>query len=340
MRSFVRHLQGFLQRRAIFCKQYRQVTRSNATLPRLAKLKERKLIRLNGKDTTKFLQGIITNDMTSFQNDACKILFTMLLNSQGRVLFDAFLYAVPGEPDGYFLECDSDAIESVIKHLKMYKLRAKVNISDASKEVEAWVLFPGNGALDANVMKGDDKLLANKDPRIASLGMRIIMPWNQSPADLLDIDDHIPVDSAVYREHRHKLGIAEGTDEIPPGNVLPLEYNLALINGVSFSKGCYIGQELTARTHHVGQIRKRIMPIQLKQEEVQITDFPQFAPQTPIKTNTGKSAGRVCILSGEYGLGLIRLKEAFESENLLIPDLNGVERSMVACRPHWWGDDV
>ena len=82
------------------------------------------------------------------------------------------------------------------------------------------------------------------------------------------------------------------------------------------------------------------MPIQLKQEAQQITDFPQFAPQTPIKTNTGKSAGRLCIMSGEYGLGLIRLKEAFESEDLLIPDLNGVEWSMVTYRPHWWGDDI
>ena len=231
MRLFSGHLQGFLQSRAIFSKLYRQVTRSNATLPMLAKLKERKLVRLNGNDTTKFLQGIITNDMNSFQNDACKILFTMLLNSQGRVLFDTLLYAVPDEPNCYFLECDSDAIDSVIKHLKMYKLRAKVNISDASKEVEAWALFPGNGALDANAIKEDNKLLAHKDPRLASLGMRIIVPWNQSPTDVLNVEDHIPVDSTVYREHRHKLGIAEGIDEIPSGNVLPLEYNLALING-------------------------------------------------------------------------------------------------------------
>ena len=231
MRLFSRRLQGFLQSRAIFCKPFGQVTRSNTTLPRLAKLKERKLIRLTGKDTAKFLQGIITNDVNSFQNDGCKILFTMLLNSQGRVLFDAFLYAVPEEPDGYFLECDSDALNNVIKHLKMYKLRAKVNISDASKEVEAWTLFPGNGTLGANVIKGDNKLLAHKDPRHASLGMRIVMPWNQSPADLLNIEDHLPVDSSVYREHRHKLGIAEGADEIPSGNVLPLEYNLALVNG-------------------------------------------------------------------------------------------------------------
>ena len=231
MKLFSGHLQGFLQSRATFCKLYRQVTRSNATLPRLAKLKERKLVRVNGRDTTKFLQGMITNDMNRFQNDACKIMFTMLLNSRGRVMFDAFLYAVPDEPDCYFLECDSYSIDSVIKHLKMYKLRAKVNISDASKEVEAWTFFPGNGALDTNAIKGDNKLLAQKDPRLASLGMRIIMPWNQSPTDLLNIEDHIPVDSTVYREHRHKLGIAEGTDEIPSGNALPLEYNLALING-------------------------------------------------------------------------------------------------------------
>lgn len=108
---------------------------------------------------------------------------------------------------------------------------------------------------------------------------------------------------------------------------------------VSFSKGCYIGQELTARSHHVGQIRKRVMPLQLDIKE-KIKNYPEFAPDTVIKTDKGKSAGRLAVMSGQYGLGLIRLKELNESSYLCMNDKNNDQVLVTAKIPKWWPRNV
>ena len=201
-----------------------------ASVPKLAKLSDRAILRIKGKDSAKFLQGIITNDVNHMKEEAHKSLYTMLLNSQGRILFDALLYSVPDATEEYFLESDAEAVDGILKHLKMYRLRAKVEIEDASKDVDSWVLFSGDDNIDVDTIN-DKNILAMKDPRLESLGLRIIVPWNQSPVNLLKVGDHIPVGTAVYKEHRYKQGVAEGLGEMPSGNSLPLEYNLALING-------------------------------------------------------------------------------------------------------------
>ncbi len=94
----------------------------------LTKLTERKLLRIKGRDTNKFLQGIITNDINCLVDGHSEMMYTMFLNVQGRVLYDAFLYTVPGSSNEYFLECDANASDDVISHFKRYKLRAKVEV--------------------------------------------------------------------------------------------------------------------------------------------------------------------------------------------------------------------
>jgi len=304
----------------------------------LAKLTDKNILRIKGRDSAKFMQGIITNDIYNLSSDGDQSLFTMLLNAQGRILFDAFIYRVPGQTDEFFLECDNASTDDIIKHLRAYKLRAKVDIEDAAKDVEPWVLFRVGDRSDIETMC-QSSLLAAKDPRLGQLCTRMIVPWNQSPLDFLKIGEHVVVEPAVYKEHRYRLGIAEGMSEITSGNSLPLEYNLALLNGVSFSKGCYIGQELTSRTHHTGQIRKRIMPLQLVVEE-KIKSFPVVSSGTVIKTDTGKSAGSVSIMSGKYGLGLVRLKELSEASFLVVTDVDGKEIQTTSSRPDWWPDNI
>ncbi|XP_065054414.1 putative transferase CAF17 homolog, mitochondrial [Rhopilema esculentum] len=317
-----------------FLRHYAQTKIRKPSLPKLVKLDDRRVIRIKGQDSAKFLQGMITNDLAQLENEDSNIMFSMFLNSQGRVLYDALLYSVPNENSEYFLEVGSAAVEGIVKVLKMYKLRAKVEFVDASSEVDVWAMFSESGLIETDI-QSDQKIVAYKDPRLDALGIRMLVPWNQSPVDLLNIGPHISVGPAVYDEHRYKLGVAEGIDEIPQGNALPLEYNLAWINGVNFSKGCYIGQELTARTQHVGQIRKRIMPIQLLPQE-KIKEYPQLAPQTPVKTDTGKGAGKICVMTGQYGLGLLRIKEVSESKSLVVSDLNGNEVYLTASAPYWW----
>ena len=199
----------------------------------LAKLTDKGILRIRGKDGAKLLQGLITNDITTLEPNNQQSLFAMFLNSKGRILFDTFIYCIPGETNEYFLECDKAVISDLIKHLKTYKLRANVNIEDASKDVEAWVLFCEDGFEHIDMICNNN-ILATKDPRLEQLCIRMIVPWNQSPADYLKIEDHVVVESSVYKEHRYKMGIAEGTNEIPPMNSLPLEYNLALLNGGMF----------------------------------------------------------------------------------------------------------
>lgn len=211
-------------------RRFAAVAGEPSRVQKLAKLSDRKIIRIKGTDSTKYLQGILTVDMESFADEGRRSAYTMLLNSQGRVLFDALIYAVPGESNHYFLEADESALSDIIKHLKMYKLRAKVEVEDGSKEFEPWVLFSENTPICMNASSNKD-IIADKDPRSEFLGMRMIVPWNKSPVDIIKIGDHVPVGSAVYKEQRYKLGIAEGLDEIPSGSALPLEYNLALLKG-------------------------------------------------------------------------------------------------------------
>ncbi len=115
-------------------------------------------------------------------------------------------------------------------HFKTFH-SALFQISDASKELDVWTIFSCNGKLDEITSENKQDVIINKDPRLDALGMRMVVPWSKSPKELLDLPDCHSTDSAIYKEHRYKNGIAEGVQEIPTGNAVPLEYNMALING-------------------------------------------------------------------------------------------------------------
>ncbi|XP_035751525.1 putative transferase CAF17, mitochondrial [Egretta garzetta] len=106
-----------------------------------------------------------------------------------------------------------------------------------------------------------------------------------------------------YHRHRYKQGIPEGVKDLPPGVALPLESNLAYMNGISFTKGCYIGQELTARTHHMGVIRKRLLPVRFS-APLPKDSIPEGAE---VLTESGKSAGKFRAGGDELGIALLRL---------------------------------
>ncbi|KAK3746265.1 hypothetical protein QZH41_016517 [Actinostola sp. cb2023] len=134
-------------------------------------------------------------------------------------------------------------------------------------------------------------------------------------------------DQGAYEMHRVQLGVSEGMDEIKPGVALPLEYNLDYINGVSFLKGCYIGQELTARTHHTGVIRKRIMPFTFNPPESII----KLEHGTAIKTSSGKTSGKLCVVYGNYGLALMRMAMISDNKQYV-----GHDVEVCPYIPKWW----
>ena len=196
-------------------------------------LRKRRLLKLKGRDTVKFLQGLVTNDVESFhQNAERKAMYAFFLNSSGRTLYDVLFYKHGGSLDSpaFFLECDLHAVSDLTKHLKMFKLRAKVDISHAD-DCEPWVMFSPSGAVEIQQPSAhSDILILEKDPRVDLLGFRLVLPKGSSPCVCFE-DVYETGDTFEYDVHRAKLGVCEGVDEMPPGNAMPLEYNIGYLNG-------------------------------------------------------------------------------------------------------------
>lgn len=198
-----------------------------------SQLRKRGLLKVKGRDSVKFLQGLVTNDVESFHNDEeRKTLYAMFLNASGRTLYDVVFYKHDnsGDVPAFFLECDSNAIPDLTKHLKMFKLRAKVDIFHA-EDYQPWVMFSTSGAMDIkNASSSSDVSVFEQDPRLEQLGFRMVLPKGSSPCVCFE-DVYETGDTYEYDVHRAKLGVCEGVDEIPPGSALPLEYNIAYLNG-------------------------------------------------------------------------------------------------------------
>lgn len=293
----------------------------------------RALLGVRGAEAAVFLQGLLTNDVTQLvaAGDAPPALYAHALNVQGRCLYDVILYRLHGstaEEPHILLECDSSVLDSIQKHLKLYKIRRKVTISPCP-DLSLWAVIPGEQPGDASSLpkSADQALLLTPDPRAEVMGWRVIA---KKGANLSEIIPGSQVgDVQDYHRHRYKQGIPEGVKDLPPGVALPLESNLAFMNGISFTKGCYIGQELTARTHHMGVIRKRLLPVRFP--------APLPSPGVPegaeILTESGKAAGKFRAGGGELGIALLRL--AHVNEPLCI-NLGGDRVKLRATTPEWW----
>ncbi|XP_045706507.1 putative transferase CAF17, mitochondrial isoform X2 [Phyllostomus hastatus] len=168
--------------------------------------------------------------------------------------------------------------------------------------------------------------ILTRDPRTVRMGWRLLTqdegPALLPRARLGDVWD--------YHRHRYQQGVPEGVHDLPPGVALPLESNLAFMNGVSFTKGCYIGQELTARTHHMGIIRKRLFPVQL------VGPLPSgvITPGTVVLTESGQAAGKYRAGQGDVGLALLHLDKV---KGLLhVRTAGGGQVALTASAPDWW----
>lgn len=184
-------------------------------------LSDRALLRLSGEDVRGFLQGLVTNDIALLAPE--RPLWAGLLSPQGKCLFDFLLWA---DGDDVLVDCERDAADALAKRLTLYRLRRAITISPASRFAVHW--SPDDGPI--------------ADPRLPALGQR----WLAPPDD--------PAEG--WTEHRLRLGVCEGAAEL--GDLLWLECNAAELNGVSFTKGCYVGQENTARMHHRSKVNRRL----------------------------------------------------------------------------------
>lgn len=299
-------------------------------------LPHRTILKIQGQDTSPFLQGIITNDMGLLEEPGCTSMYSHMLNVQGRTLYDIMLYSLK-EADagqGVFLECDQTIKDSILRHLKIYKIRRKVDINPCP-ELSVWAVLSaqGNGCQEVRkpeLSSPDRALVWETDPRTQEMGWRLVLNCEVDPLDI--VTSCQKGDTEEYHRHRYAIGLPEGVKDLPPGVALPLESNLVYMQGISFSKGCYIGQELTARTHHTGVVRKRLMPVRLS---APAQDLEEGAA---LQTQSGKPAGKHRTGVGELGLSLIRMAHA--KEVLTLKSSNDTTVTLEASVPDWWPKDV
>uniref|UniRef100_A0A671Y374 Iron-sulfur cluster assembly factor IBA57, mitochondrial n=1 Tax=Sparus aurata TaxID=8175 RepID=A0A671Y374_SPAAU len=299
-------------------------------------LPHRTLVKIQGADTSPFLQGIITNDMELLEEPGTTAMYSHMLNVQGRTLYDIMLYSLKeaNAGPGVFLECDHTIKDSILRHLKVYKIRRKVNISPCP-ELSVWAVLPkqknaGQEASKPELLSPDKALVWETDPRTQEMGCRLVLDSQVDPLDIIASCQR--GDTEDYHRHRYAIGLPEGVKDLPPGVALPLESNLVYMQGISFSKGCYIGQELTARTHHTGVVRKRLMPVRLS---APVQDLEEGAA---LQTQSGKPAGKHRAGVGELGLSLIRIAHA--KEVLMLKSSDDATVTLEASVPDWWPEDV
>ncbi|MDT0575335.1 folate-binding protein [Croceicoccus sp. F390] len=207
----------------------------------------RAIVRLSGEDAAGFLQSLVTNDVTGVMP-----VWAALLSPQGKVLFDFFVWL---SGDGLLLDCEQAHADDLVKRLSLYRLRRKIAIEVDETVAVHWNAHRGDGGAD--------------DPRLAALGQRWLKPSDPDNADCAD---------DAYRAHRLALGVPEGRAELGYDQTLWLECNAGELNGVSFGKGCYIGQENTARMNWRQKVNRRLLvvPIDRSQEARQRTAYPSL----------------------------------------------------------------
>lgn len=250
-------------------------------------LKDRAVIALEGTQARDFLQGLITNDVSRLA--PARGLYAALLTPQGKVLFD-FLMA---EGDGaLLLDCAAEQADSLVKRLTMYRLRAKIGIG-LRPQLGVYVGLSGRPAEHA---------VTFTDPRAAALGPRSIGAAAEMP-DFLE-------GPAAYHAERLALGVPEGTD-FGSDKVFALDAGLEELHGVAFDKGCFVGQELTARMKHRGTARKRILTVAAD----------QALPPPGVKILSHASEiGEIVATYGLQGFGLVRLDRLAEAASGLTAD--------------------
>lgn len=261
-------------------------------------LKDRAVIALEGGEARDFLQGLITNDIGSLAPQTG--LYAALLTPQGKILFD-FLVT---EGDGaVLLDCPADRAESLVKRLTMYRLRAKIGIAIRPQ----LAVFAGLNGRPA------ERAVTFADPRLAALGPRSIGAAAEMP-DFLE-------GPAAYHAERLALGVPEGAD-FGSDKIFALDAGLDELHGVAFDKGCYVGQELTARMKHRGTARKRILTISAD---------GMLPPAGTAVTSGGLEIGEIISIYGARGFALIRLDRLDEAKASLTAGMIAV----TLARPAW-----
>lgn len=255
----------------------------------LAEIGNRGIVIVTGEEAQDWLQDLVTGDLR--QLSPGQALYACLLTPQGKFLHDFLITQTDG---ALFLECEATRADDLTRLLKMYALRAKVTVTDA---VSGYRIYAAWGYHDTAALPFSDRWY--RDPRHEKIGFRLVLAKDN------DIDATATFDD--YDRHRIRLGIPDGSRDLAVKLSTILDYNIDLLGGVAWKKGCYVGQEVTARMHYRGLLKKRLFPVQSGNN----------APLPPVGTvvtgEDGKRAGEIRSSCGADGLALLKL-EALEQK--------------------------
>ncbi len=276
-------------------------------------LPDRGLIRLSGTDAASFLNGLVCQDVTSLAHG--QAVFAALLSPQGKILYDFFILR---QNESLWLDVAHTQVPALYQRLKMYQLRAKIQIEDMSMKAQV-VVAPRPLDQRAEVHWYCDPRLPDIDG-LADMGYRAVCEASAA------LEGILPQENSAYAAHHVRMGVPRGGVDFAYGDAFPHDVNMDKLHGISFTKGCYIGQEVVSRMQHRSSIRKRILPICYKSHICLPIETPIMAADQTVGVVKSGINGR--------SLALLRLDRVQEARAAGI-ELYAAQQSVRVCAPPW-----
>lgn len=333
---------------------------ARSQVPRIARLSNRSIIYVTGSQAPSFLNGVLATSVTDV-----KPFYSVILNAQGRILHDLFAYTTTERNGrrGFLIEFDNRQDEGtpLLALLKRYVLRSKVKVIDATEEYDVWTAWGDasqstsgapvdwrwakSGAVEpvwSNVeWPWGNKDHVIRDQRGTGMGQRLLVRKGDLPQEK---SSHELVEADEYLLHRILNGIPEGSKDISPEHLFPMDANMDVMGALDFRKGCYVGQELTVRTYHNGIVRKRILPVEIvpSPPTLLFSAGTDIRPRLTQEGSRTRPRGTSKLLSSIQGVGLAHLRlEHVESALagdlvLEMQDQSGQMNTVKPWWPSWW----
>ncbi|MFZ0093009.1 MAG: folate-binding protein [Pseudolabrys sp.] len=280
-----------------------------------ALLPDRGVVKVVGDDARRFLNGLVTNDMTNVTPGQPR--FAALLTPQGKIIVDFIIAEAPPEDgSGFFLDCPRALALTLVEKLNFYKLRAKVICEDLSEALGVMAVWDGTADSEYG--------LSYPDPRLPALGSRVMLPPHLAAEAAADLSATL-VNADTYEVHRIALAIPRGGMDFMYGDTFPHEADMDQLGGVDFDKGCYVGQEVVSRVEHRASARSRVVPIV----------YEEFAPSSGLPvTAGGKQVGTLGSTAKGRGLALLRRDRVEDALAAGVPlEAGGI--TIRALKPAW-----
>tara|TARA_Y100000817_G_C16784416_1_gene512089 strand:- start:167 stop:1045 length:879 start_codon:yes stop_codon:yes gene_type:complete len=285
-------------------------------------LEDRGLLYINGDDAKEFLQNIITNNIENVSED--RSCFSVLLTPQGKYLYD---FIIIKHKSGFLLDCEKEIIDDLYKKLNLYKLRSKVEILNLSNEFvvaslnkEKFLEIENSKDKEGSTIKfREDPIFL--DPRSKELGARLIINLEKLYLSLKKLGLEISeVDE--YYNHSHLLGIPQVDTKYLQDKIFGIECNFEELNGIDFRKGCYVGQENTARIKLKDKLNKRLFAIKVLEGQINSEEI----------TFKNKNIGRL-LINNKYPFALFKLENKKFDFDI---DLKCGDAKIKALKPYWF----